>query len=94
MTAAACDSCLQGLLLLFKELRKKNIGYIMQLEIKESMLEKTGMHREFGEVKLRELLSAWVVHDLNHIGQIVRVMSKQFSEEVGPFKKYLSILHN
>ena len=84
---------LQELLTLFKNLRIKNIQYIRQLELENLMFEKTGIHPEFGEVKLSELLAAWVVHDLNHIGQIARVMAKQYSDEVGPFKKYLSILH-
>jgi uncharacterized damage-inducible protein DinB len=88
------DKSLQELLMLFKNLRKKNIRFIKQLELEESMLEKTGVHPEFGEVKLRELLATWVVHDLNHIGQIVRVISKQYSNEVGPFKKYLPILNH
>jgi hypothetical protein len=33
-----------------------------------------------------------VVHDLNHIGQIVEVMSRQYAEAVGPWSVYLGIL--
>jgi hypothetical protein len=32
------------------------------------------------------------VHDLNHIGQIARVMAKRYGEVVGPWKEYLPIL--
>ena len=32
-------------------------------------------------------------HDGTHIAQIVRVMAKQYKEAVGPWAKYLSILH-
>lgn len=88
------NNSLKELLILFKNLRKKNIDFLRQLEIEESMFEKIGIHPEFGEVKLRELLATWVVHDLNHIAQIVRVMSKQYLKEVGLFKKYLPILNN
>ena len=88
------NNSLAELLILFKKLRKINIENFRQMEVNNSMLGKKGVHPEFGEVTLKELLAAWVVHDLNHIGQIVRVMSKQYSEEVGPFKKYLPILHN
>ena len=37
-------------------------------------------------------LATWVAHDLNHIGQVVRVMARQYSTAVGPWRAYLSIL--
>ena len=40
----------------------------------------------------RARLSTWVVHDLNHIGQIVEGMSHQYGEAVGPWRAYLNIL--
>lgn len=43
-------------------------------------------------VTLGELIAAWVVHDLDHIGQIGRVLAKQFGEHVGPWRKYLPVL--
>ncbi|MET3193608.1 DinB family protein [Bacillus sp. OAE603] len=79
-------------LLKFKSIRAQNIAKIQLLIAPEDHLELTGIHPEFGIVKLRELLSTWVVHDLTHISQIVRVMSKSYSEDVGPWKEYLSIL--
>jgi len=45
-----------------------------------------------GTVTPRQLLATWVVHDLNHIYQIVRVMANQYGDEVGPWIEYLSIL--
>ena len=84
----------QELLILFKNMRIENIDFIRKSEIDESMFEKTCIHPEFGEVTLSELLATWVIHDLNHIGQIVRVMAKQYSDEVGPFKKYLPIFNH
>jgi hypothetical protein len=39
-------------------------------------------------------LSAWVIHDLGHIKQIVRVMAKQYGAEVGPWTEYLTILND
>jgi hypothetical protein len=56
------------------------------------MLGKRGTHPELGPVTLAQLLAAWVVHDLGHISQIVRVMARQYREEVGPWPAYLSIL--
>ena len=52
----------------------------------------TGVHPEFGDVSLQELLSTWVAHDLGHVAQISRVMAKQYKPEVGPWIKYLGIL--
>lgn len=76
----------------FKEVRKKNLEFIRSLNITEDMLDQKGVHPKFGEVTLRQLLSTWTVHDLGHIGQIVRVMAKQYKENVGPWVEYLRIL--
>jgi hypothetical protein len=50
------------------------------------------VHPDFGEVRLDQLLSTWVVHDLNHVGQIVKTMAKQYREAVGPWRAYLPII--
>ena len=55
-------------------------------------LGKRGIHPDFGEVRLDQLLATWVVHDLNHIGQIVKTMAKQYTEAVGPWRAYLPII--
>ncbi|KAA0546987.1 DinB family protein [Bacillus sp. BGMRC 2118] len=75
----------------FREIRSENIEKLRKL-IQPEDYEKTGIHPEFGTVKLRELLSTWVVHDLSHVSQIMRVMSKHYREDVGPWKAYLRIL--
>lgn len=85
---------LQDLLDEFALLREKNLEMIDAMNIKDEDLEKTGFHPAFGEVTLRNLLSTWVAHDLGHIAQIVRVMAKQYSSEVGPWKQYLSVLND
>lgn len=76
----------------FKRLRKKNLAYLRSKKLTDKNLEEKGVHPDFGEVTLSQLLSTWVVHDLNHIAQIARVMAKQYKEEVGPWIKYLGIL--
>lgn len=79
-------------LLEFKTIRRTNINKLKTLVESDSHLEMTGLHPEFGTVKLRELLSTWVVHDLTHIAQIVRVMAERYRADVGPWKEYLGIL--
>ena len=84
---------LQELLSEFKILRKANIDELKYLNIGSEELKLTGIHPEFGGVTLKQLLSAWVVHDLGHIVQISRVMAKQYKEETGPWTKYLKVLN-
>jgi uncharacterized damage-inducible protein DinB len=76
----------------FERLRVENLVELEEMNLTSEILKKRGRHPELGVVSLQELLSTWVVHDLNHIGQIVRVMAKQYTERVGPWKAYLSIL--
>jgi hypothetical protein len=76
----------------FKVLRKRNVEQLRSKNITDKNLEQTGIHPAFGEVTLKQLLSTWVVHDLNHIAQISRVMASQYKEEVGPWTVYLKIL--
>lgn len=83
---------LMDLLLEFKEIRSYNLLKLKEFNITDIDLKKTGIHPAFGEVSLSQLLSTWVVHDLDHIAQIARVMAKQYKEEVGPWVEYLKIL--
>jgi uncharacterized damage-inducible protein DinB len=77
----------------FKSLRKRNLQILESKNITRQDLTKRGIHPVFGEVTLPHLLATWTAHDLGHIGQIVRVMAKQYAKEVGPWKEYLPILH-
>ncbi|WP_349407394.1 DinB family protein [Pseudalkalibacillus sp. SCS-8] len=76
----------------FRALRMHNIEKLESLITPETDLKLKGIHPAFGEVTLHQLLSTWVVHDLDHISQISRVMAKRYQEDVGPWKAYLRIL--
>ena len=78
----------------FEQLRIKNIECLRSKNITAPDLEETGIHPAFGEVSLSQLLSTWVVHDLNHIAQIARVMANQYKADVGPWTAYLKILQS
>jgi len=43
-------------------------------------------------VTLRQLLATWATHDLDHLMQISRVLARQYSDEVGPWRAYLRII--
>ena len=83
---------MQQLLDEFTAIRKKNMNWFNALHLTEADLDKKGMHPILGEVSLRNLLATWVVHDLTHIGQITRVMAKQYKEEMGPWPEFFRIL--
>ncbi|SET19091.1 DinB superfamily protein [Oceanobacillus limi] len=76
----------------FKTKRTENLENLKHLLKNELQFERTGKHPALGDVKVRELISTWTVHDFTHIAQIVRVMAKRYSEDVGPWKEYLGIL--
>ncbi|MES2892258.1 MAG: DinB family protein [Bacteroidota bacterium] len=83
---------LEELLVEFKSLREEGLHYLRSQHITAETLSATGTHPAFGEVSLSQLLATWVVHDLNHLAQISRVMAKQYQHEVGPWIAYLGIL--
>lgn len=76
----------------FSDLRRRNLDELETLAISGDDLDQTGRHPALGTVKLRELLAAWVVHDLGHLAQISRVMAKRYREQAGPWREYLPIL--
>ncbi len=76
----------------FKVLRTDNIKTLKSKKISEEFFSLTGIHPVFGTVTLQNLIATWVVHDLDHIAQLSRVMAFQYKENVGPWKEYLRIL--
>jgi hypothetical protein len=76
----------------FEAIRNECITTVRTWGLTEEQLELRGVHPEFGEVTLKQLLATWVVHDLTHIRQIATIMAKKYEEAVGPWKAYLSIL--
>lgn len=76
----------------FERLRLENLGTLRSWNLNDPKLDLEGMHPELGRVTLRQLLATWVVHDLNHIRQIVTGMAKKYDGEVGIWREYLSIL--
>lgn len=84
---------LHDLLEEFTTLRAQNIQKLQSIHFTDEDWQKEGTHPALGQATLAQLFAAWVVHDLNHIAQIARVMAKQYDAEVGPWKEYLGILN-
>jgi hypothetical protein len=76
----------------FAALRQQSLRDLAALQITEADLERRGTHPAFGAVTLRQLLATWVAHDLDHIVQISRVLARQYSDEVGPWRAYLRVI--
>jgi hypothetical protein len=83
---------LPSLLETFARLRASNLETLRALALQPAQLAARGTHPSLGTVTLEQLLSTWVVHDLGHLAQIARVMSKQYREDVGPWREYLPVL--
>lgn len=85
---------LSELLATFAALRRDNVAELVGMKLTSADLSRTGQHPELGQVTLGQLLATWVVHDLDHVGQIARTMAKVYAAAVGPWSAYLSILRD
>ena len=83
---------LESLLVEFARLRAANLELLRSWKLTEAQLNLPGEHPSLGGVTLRQLLATWVVHDLDHIAQVARVMAKQYRDDVGPWVPFLPIL--
>ena len=93
MFAASQGKSVGELLDTFARLRTESLNRLVALGLSDEDLSRRGRHPEFGVVTLGQHLSTWVAHDLGHISQIVRVMARQYTDAVGPWRMYLSILN-
>ena len=92
MFAASEGLSLRELLDTFDRLRIENLDRLVELGLTDADLARRGKHPELGVVTLGQHLATWVAHDLSHVGQVVRVMARQYSTTVGPWRAYLPIL--
>ncbi len=83
---------MSSLLAEFAELRASNLELLRSWHLTPADLDLPGLHPTFERVTLRQLLAAWVVHDLEHVAQIARVMAKQYGAQVGPWAPFLPVL--
>jgi hypothetical protein len=89
---ASAGRTLPNLLDDFATLRAANLRELASLDLTNADLDRPGRHPELGVVTLRQLLATWVAHDLDHIMQISRVLARQYSDAVGPWRAYLRII--
>ncbi len=85
---------LDELLETFSALRRESLSAVGAMGLTDEDLGRRGLHPELGEVTLGQLLATWVVHDLDHVAQVARVMAKAYAGAVGPWGAYLSVLRD
>lgn len=76
----------------FRQLRRANLETLRAWSLSDAQLSLTGIHPEFGDVTLRQLLATWVAHDLGHLVQVARVLARQYEHAIGPWAAYLSVM--
>jgi hypothetical protein len=77
----------------FGQARAASISELRAWDPGPADLKMRGQHPVLGSTTLAELLAAWTVHDLTHLHQLTRVLARQYDDAVGPFHKFLGVLH-
>jgi hypothetical protein len=91
--AGSTEETLQQRLREFTESRTRSLAELQELGLTLQDLERRGQHPALGSVTVSELLAAWTAHDLDHLHQIARVLAYQRRQTVGPWKKFLGVMH-
>lgn len=89
---ASKGKSMRDLLETFTQLRAENLTTLKGFNLQAADFALPGKHPALGDVTLAQLIACWTVHDLDHTRQIIQVMARQYTTEVGPWRAYLSIL--
>ena len=77
----------------FARIRAEKLDELRALNLKPQDFERRGQHPALGIVTLSQLLATWAAHDLTHLHQVSRVLAHQYREVVGPWTRYLGVMH-
>jgi hypothetical protein len=83
---------LAGLLARFQATRSASLATLSAMALTADDLDRRGLHPEFGEVTLGQLLATWVAHDLTHVAQMSEVLARHYRDAVGPWRVLLPAL--
>jgi hypothetical protein len=87
------SASLGDLLAEFRDARQENVRHIREMNLGPQQLALPGRHPAFGPVTMSQLIATWVAHDLTHLHQLSRVLAYPLREAVGPWEKYLGVMH-
>jgi hypothetical protein len=77
----------------FAQARAAGLKELRAMKLTAEDLKRRGLHPSLGTVTLSQLLATWAAHDLTHLHQITRILAFQYREAVGPWSRYLGVLH-
>lgn len=77
----------------FAQARSESLRELRAMNLHTADFERRGRHPSLGGVSLAQLLATWAAHDLNHLHQIARIMANQYRDEVGPWVRFLGVMH-
>jgi hypothetical protein len=77
----------------FARLRAENLTDLEAMHLTPENLSLRGQHPGLGPVTISEVLATWATHDMTHMHQITRILAYQSRNSVGPWSKYLGVLH-
>jgi hypothetical protein len=81
------------LLVDFASARAESLRGLHDLKLTPQDLARRGRHPALGAVTMSQLLATWAAHDLTHLHQISRIMAHQYREAVGPWVRFLGVMH-
>lgn len=90
--ASSVGKSIEDLLSEFAECRSASLSELRALELGPAELALSGIHPEFGPVRLDHMLAAWTAHDLAHLAQAARAMARYYRSSVGAWHQYLPIV--
>jgi hypothetical protein len=76
----------------FAVLRRASLRDLAAFELTAADLDRRGTHPSFGAVTLGQLLATWLAHDMDHVVQVARVIGRQYTDAVGPWRAYLRVI--
>lgn len=72
--------------------RQACLDELASLRLTADDLGRRGLHPEFGEVTLGQVVATWVTHDLTHLAQVGEVLARRYRDAVGPYRAYMPAL--
>jgi hypothetical protein len=84
----SCEALLDEL----ARLRAANLRELDRLGLGPEQMALPGLHPALGPVTLGQLLACWVTHDMAHLAQIARVLTRHHGAFVGPWRAFFSLL--
>jgi hypothetical protein len=68
--------------------RARQESLVLLKQVRDSDLERSAQHPQFGTVTLAEMLHTWAAHDLNHTVQAERALMQPFMLGCGPWRTF------